>query len=439
MLGHFRLLATDSKTPHDEGGTPTAIVKILETPAEKRTEKQRKELTSYFRERFAGEVSDADRALAKARSARSAFEESIPTAMVMQDLPTPRQTHILIRGEYDKLGEKVDPGLPKLFGALPDGAPMNRLGLARWVVKSDNPLTARVAVNRFWEKFFGVGLVKTSENFGSQADWPSHPELLDWLATEFVRVGWDMKAIQKEMVMSAAYRQSAAVTPDLVERDPENRLLARGPRFRLQAEIIRDQAMAVAGLLVEKLGGPSVRPYQPDGIWDEINVYGNLRNYKHDVGDDLHRRSLYTIWKRTSAPPGMTLFDMPNREVCTVRRSRTNTPLQALALMNDVTYVEASRVLARRMIREGGSTPEQRIAWAFRSATARTPDKDEVAVLARGLAKRIERYTADPAAAKQLLTEGDAPRDPSLNSTELAAYTMTASVILNLDEVVTRE
>ena len=439
MLGHFRLAATDSKTPFDEGGTPTAIVKILETPADVRTDKQRTELATYFRDRFAGEVTGADRALAKARSVRSAFEESIPTVMVMQDLPTPRQTHILIRGEYDKLGERVEPGLPKLFGALPEGAPMNRLGLARWVVKSDNPLTARVAVNRFWEKFFGVGLVKTSENFGSQADWPSHPELLDWLATEFVRVGWDMKAIQKEMVMSAAYRQSAAVTPELVERDAENRLLARGPRFRLQAEVIRDQAMAVAGLLVEKLGGPSVRPYQPDGIWDEINVYGNLRNYKHDVGDDLHRRSLYTIWKRTSAPPGMTLFDMPNREVCTVRRSRTNTPLQALALMNDVTYVEASRVLAQRMLREGGATAEERITWAFRSATGRTPDTDEVAVLSRGLAKRLEKYRSDPTAAKKLLTEGDAPADAALNPSELAAYTMTASVILNLDEVVTRE
>jgi mono/diheme cytochrome c family protein len=439
MLGHFRLSATDSKTPHDAGGTPAAIVKILDTPLEKRTEKQRQELTTYFRQHFAGDITEADRALAKAKSARSAFEESIPTVMVMQDLPQPREAHILIRGEYDKPGERVEPGLPRLFGALPDGAPMNRLGLAKWIVKPDNPLTARVAVNRFWEKFFGVGIVKTSENLGSQADWPSHPELLDWLATEFVRLGWDMKAIQKEMVMSAAYRQGAAVTPDLVERDPENRLLARGPRFRLQAEIIRDQAMAVAGLLVEKLGGPSVRPYQPDGIWDEINVYGNLRNYKHDTGDDLHRRSLYTIWKRTSAPPGMTIFDMPSREVCTVRRSRTNTPLQALALMNDVTYVEASRALAQRMLREGGPTPEDRIAWAFRTATARTPDADEVAILSRGLAQRIKRYQADPAAAKKLLAEGDAPLDKTLAPEELAAYTMTASIILNLDEVVTRE
>jgi hypothetical protein len=296
-----------------------------------------------------------------------------------------------------------------------------------------------VAVNRFWEKFFGVGIVKTSGNFGSQADFPSHPELLDWLATEFVRLGWDMKAIQKEMVMSAAYRQSAKVTPELVERDPENRLLARGPRFRLQAETIRDQAMAIAGLLVEQIGGPSVRPYQPDGVWDEINVYGNLRNYKHDVGPGLYRRSLYTIWKRTSAPPGMTIFDMPSREVCTVRRARTDTPLQALALLNDVTYVESARVLAERMITEGGSTPEARIAWAFKRATARTPDEDEVAVLARGLASRIGRYKTDPAAAHKLISEGETKADPKIDPAELAAYTMTANVILNLDEVVTRE
>jgi hypothetical protein len=438
QLGHFRLSVTDAKMPH-ENGTPPNIVAVLNTAIEKRDEKQKKELATYFRERFAGVVTEADRALAKAKGDRAAFEATIPTVMVMEEMPTPREAHVLIRGQYDKPGEKVTAGLPKLFGPMPPGAPMNRLGLAMWMVKADNPFTSRVAVNRFWEKFFGVGIVKTSENFGSQADFPSHPELLDWLATEFVRLGWDMKAIQKEMVMSAAYQQSARVTPELVERDPENRLLARGPRFRLQAEAIRDQAMAIAGLLVEKLGGPSVRPYQPEGIWDEINVYGNLRNYKHDLGEGLYRRSLYTIWKRTSAPPGMTIFDMPSREVCTVKRSRTNTPLQALALLNDVTYVEAARVLAERMIEEGGPTPEARIAWAFKRATARTPDGDEVAVLARGLALRIEKYKASLESAKRLISEGETKPNPRIDPAELAAYTMTANVILNLDEVVTRE
>lgn len=438
-LGKFRLSVTDSKAPHEAAGTPPSILAILNTAPDKRSEKQRNDLNAYFRERYAGDITEADRALAKAKSDKSALEASIPTAMIMKDLPTPREAHILIRGEYDKPGEKVAPGLPKMFGELPTGAPMNRLGLAQWMVKADNPLTARVAVNRFWEQLFGIGIVKTSENFGSQADWPSHPELLDWLATEFVRTGWDMKAIQKKMLMSAAYQQSAAVTPAMVERDPENRLLARGPRFRLQAEMIRDQALFLSGVLVEKLGGPSVRPYQPDGVWDEINVYGNLRNYKHDKGEGLYRRSMYTIWKRTAAPPAMTVFDMPNREVCTVKRSRTNTPLQALALMNDVTYIESARILAGRMLSEGGGTPEERIAWAFERATARQPTANEIKILTGGLAKRIARYTADPEAAKQLISQGETKPDPKFAAPELAAYTMTASIILNLDEVVTRE
>jgi hypothetical protein len=438
-LGRFRLSVTDAKAPHEAVGTPASVLAILDTPRDKRSEKQRNELTAYFRERFAGEVTDADRALAKAKADRSAYEESIPTVMVMEEMPEPRETHILIRGQYDKPGEKVSAGLPKLFGELPPGAPMNRLGLAQWMVKKDNPLTARVAVNRYWEKFFGTGLVKTSENFGSQAEWPSHPELLDWLATEFVRIGWDMKAIQKEIVMSAAYRQSTKVRPDAMEKDAENRLVWRGPRFRLGAEEVRDQALFIAGMLVEKLGGPSVRPYQPDGIWDEINVYGNLRNYKHDAGDGLYRRSLYTIWKRTAAPPGMGIFDMPSREVCTVKRSRTNTPLQALALMNDVTYLEPSRVLAEKMIREGGTTADERIAWAFKRAVARTPDAGEIDILKTGLEKRLAKYKTDVDAARKLLSQGDRKPDPKIDPAELAAYTMTASVIMNLDETVTRE
>ncbi len=316
---------------------------------------------------------------------------------------------------------------------------MNRLGLAKWIVDPSNPLTARVAANRFWEKFFGTGIVKTSENFGSQADWPSHPELLDWLATDFVRTGWDMKAFQKMIVTSATYRQSSKVSPELVEKDPENRLLARGPRFRLQAETIRDQALYIGGELIEKVGGPSVRPYQPDGIWDEINVYGNLRNYKHDKGEGLYRRSMYTIWKRTCAPPQMLIFDAPGREICTVKRSRTNTPLQALTLLNEVTYVEAARLFAQRMMREGGETPEARIAAAFRRATCRAPTESELKVLVSGLEKRLEKYKADVDAAKKLIELGDAKCAAKRDPAELAAYTMTASIILNLDETITRE
>ena len=245
--------------------------------------------------------------------------------------------------------------------------------------------------------------------------------------------------MQKLMVTSAAYRQSARVTPALFERDPDNRLIARGPRFRLSAETVRDQALAVSGLLVEKLGGPSVRPYMPAGVWDETSVYGDLRGYKAESGEGLYRRTLYTIWKRTAAPPTMLLFDSPNREICTAKRSRTNTPLQALALLNEVTYVEAARRLAEEMINQGGATPESRIAWAFRRATARFPDANEVKVLTAGLATRLARFQENEASAKQLIGQGASKPDTKLNSAQLAAYTTVANIILNLDEVVTRE
>ena len=344
-----------------------------------------------------------------------------------------------MRGEYDKKGEQVSAGVPAVLPPLPAGAPTNRLGLAQWLVAPENPLTARVWVNRTWEKFFGYGLVKTTENFGSQADPPSHPELLDWLATEFVRLGWDMKAIQKTIVMSAAYRQSSKVTSELVARDPENRLLARGPRFRLPAELIRDQALAASGLLVERLGGPSVRPYMPEGVWDETSRYGDLRGYKHDKDTGLYRRTLYTVWKRTAAPPTMLLFDSPTREICTVKRSRTNTPLQALALLNEVTYIEAARSLAQRMLTEGGATASERLTHGFRRVTGRTPDKADLAVLTAGLEKRLAKYRADADSAKSLLAQGEFKSDAKLDVAELAAYTVTANVLLNLDEVITRE
>jgi hypothetical protein len=363
----------------------------------------------------------------------------LPSVMVMTERTEPRDAFILKRGEYDKPGEKVARGVPAALPPMPPGAPMNRLGVAQWLVSGEHPLTARVWVNRAWEKFFGTGLVKNTENLGSQSEWPSHPELLDWLATEFVRVKWDMKAMQKLIVTSATYRQSSRVTPELVAKDPENRLLARGPRFRLPAEALRDQALAVSGVLVEKVGGPSVRPYMPPAVWDETSVYGDLRNYQADTGEGLYRRTLYTIWKRTAAPPSMLLFDSPTREICTVKRSRTNTPLQALALLNEVTYVEAARVLAQRMLAEGGATAEERIAWAFRRATGRAPRPEELQVLAGGLTKRLARYQQSPDEAQKLLAFGSARPDPKFAAAELAAYTTTANVLLNLDEVVTRE
>ncbi|MBA4187952.1 MAG: hypothetical protein C0467_08025 [Planctomycetaceae bacterium] len=437
--GHFRVSITDGNSPHERGAIPAGVAAALATPSEKRTPQQAQELMAYFRQHHAGAVTNGDRALAAAKKALADFEATFPTAMVMDELPKPRDAFILLRGQYDKKGDKVTAGIPAALPPLPKDVPNNRLGLARWIASPENPLTARVAVNRFWEQLFGSGLVRSTENFGIQGEPPTHPELLDWLATEFVRLKWDMKAIQKTIVMSATYRQASRVTPELLAKDPENRLLARQVRFRLPAELVRDNALAASGLLVRKVGGPSVRPYMPAGVWDETNFYGNLRNYKHDVGDGLYRRSLYTIWKRTAAPPTMLLFDAPGREVCSVRRGRTNTPLQALALMNEITFVEASRVLATKAIKDGGKSPEARITHAFQLTLARTPSDAELKVLVAGLAKRIDSFKANPAAAAKLLAPGETKPDTSIDPAELAAYTVTASVILNLDETITRE
>jgi mono/diheme cytochrome c family protein len=441
-IGRFRLKTT-AQPPGlvklDGAPTPESLRIALTTEAAQRSPAQRTELAKFYRANIDNPATRAEAEVAAAKKKLDDFRGTLPSSMVMKELPQPREAFLLKRGEYDKKGDKVERGLPAALPPLPAGAPLNRLGLAQWLVAPGNPLTARVWVNRAWEKFFGIGLVRSTENLGSQAEWPSNPELLDWLATEFVRLKWDMKAVQKTMVMSATYRQSSKVTPQLVERDAENRLLARGPRFRLPAELIRDQALATSGLLVEKIGGPSVRPYMPVGVWDETSKYGDLRGYKSDAGDSLYRRSLYTIWKRTASPPSMTMFDSPTREICTVKRSVTNTPLQALSLLNEVTFIEAARVLAQRMITEGGATPEQRIAWAFQRVTCRTPLPAEVKVLSAGLAKRLDRYQQESDAAQQLVALGATKPDARLNASELAAYTVTANVLLNLDEVVTRE
>jgi hypothetical protein len=368
---------------------------------------------------------------------REALERSFPTVMVMQELPERKPTHLLLRGAYDKRGEQVEPGVPGALPPLPPSAPHNRLGLAQWLVDPSNPLVARVAVNRFWQMYFGTGLVKTSEDFGSQGEWPSHPELLDWLATEFVRTGWDVKRLQKLIVMSATYRQSSRATPELLQRDPENRLLARGPRVRLSAEMVRDQALAAAGLLVEKIGGPSVKPYQPAGLWKETAMQD--MDYVQSQGPDLYRRSLYTFWKRTIAPPMMVNFDAANREACVVRENRTNTPLQALNLMNDVTFVEAARFIGQRMIREGGADPAARLRYGFRLLLARTPSAAEEQILLDNLRYHLDYFAGDEKKARQFLSAGESPADPALAPRELASYGAVASLILNLDEAVTKE
>jgi Protein of unknown function (DUF1553)/Protein of unknown function (DUF1549)/Planctomycete cytochrome C len=380
--------------------------------------------------------------LTKLQQARAELAKHVATTMVMQELPTPRDTFVLVRGQYDKPGQKVTAAVPARLHPLPSGAPANRLGLARWLVDPANPLTARVIVNRYWQVYFGTGLVKTAEDFGSQGEPPSHPELLDWLATEFQRTGWDVKQMQRLIVTSATYRQASAVTPELHAKDPENRLLARMTRLRLPAEFIRDQALAASGLLNGVLGGKSVSPYQPPGLWQELSSRGDsdqwtAQKYVQSHGQDLYRRTMYTFWKRTSPPPTLVTFDAPDRETCTVRRPRTNTPLQALVLMNDPTYVEAARKLAERAMREA-QTVDERIALAFRLVTGRRPKEEEVGVLRRVFEQQWNNFRKDKQAAAKVLRVGEASRGTDCDDAELAAWASVASVILNLDEAVTR-
>ena len=381
------------------------------------------------------EIRSAQAALRAARVERQKFYDSIPTVMVMQEGPL-RQAHVLKRGAYDAPGDPVSAATPRFLPGFKSEWPVNRLGLARWLVDRGNPLTARVTVNRYWQMLFGMGLVKTTEDFGSQGDWPVQQELLDWLAVEFMDSGWDVKHILKTIVMSETYRQSSKVSPEMLTKDPENRLLARGPRVRLPAEMIRDQALAVSGLLVDRAGGPSVKPYQPPKLWQELSGGGG---YTADQGDGLYRRSLYTYWKRTVPPPYMVNFDSPTRETCTVRESRTNTPLQALNLMNDTIFVEAARKLAERMMREGGVDANSRIAYAFRVVLARNPSPRELDVVRRALNDFSARFAANSKAAGDFVTIGESKSSGELAINELAAYAMVASMILNLDEAVTKQ
>ncbi|MBI1355555.1 MAG: DUF1553 domain-containing protein [Acidobacteria bacterium] len=403
---------------------------------------QAEAIERYYRERFAPEpYRTAWKRIEALQEQLAALEEEIPNTMVMSEMEEPRQAFVLGRGDYRNHGEAVEAKTPAALPPLPAGAPTNRLGLARWLVAPENPLTARVEVNRQWELFFGTGLVKTAEDFGSQGEAPSHPELLDWLAVELVESGWDVRRIQRLIVTSAAYRQSSRVTPELLERDPENRLLARGPRFRLPAETVRDNALYVSGLLREHVGGPSVNPYQPPGLWEDVS-YGDrftAQSYRQDHGEALYRRSMYTFWKRTAPPPALSSFDAPNREKCTVRRARTNTPLQALALLNDPTFVEASRALAERLLSEAPSDAAARLQRAYLLALNREPNGRERDLLLTLLDRELSGYRADPDAARELLSVGESRWSPDLDPAELAAWTTVSSTILNLDETITKE
>jgi len=415
----------------------TPVTTIAALADDKRSDAQAAKIRDYFLEHaLPANIAEARKQLMDAEAKRDAFYQSLPTVMVMEEMSVPRETHVLIRGMYDKPGDIVTPMVPAVLATSPNAYPPNRLGLARWLVDPSNPLMARVTVNRFWQMYFGTGIVRTTEDFGSQGEPPSHPELLDWLATEFVRTGWDVKALQKTIVMSATYRQASRVNPELLAKDPDNRLLARGPSMRLSADIVRDQALAFAGLLVNKVGGPSVKPYQPEGLWNEIGGGGA---YVQDHGANLYRRSLYTFWRRTIPPPSMANFDASARESHMVRPVLTNTPLQALDLMNDVAYVEAARVFAQRVMKEGGTTLAERIAFAFRVATARAPTAAEAAILLNAFKRNLDQFKTKPDAALKYASYGEYPRETKFDITELAAYTSVTSLILNLNETVMKE
>ena len=419
--------------------TPESLSAIAALAPGQRTPAQAEKLRLAFLDQYAPpEIRTAWQEMASLEREREALWTSFPTVMVMEELAERRPTYRLNRGAYDNPAEEVFPGVPAVLPPLPEGVEANRLSFARWLVDPDHPLTARVTVNRFWQMYFGTGLVATAENFGTQGEYPSHPALLDWLATTFIDSGWDVKALQRAIVTSATYRQASQVGPALRERDPENRLLARGPRLRLPAPMIRDQALAVSGLLAERLGGPSVKPYQPAGLWADM-VEGGYGDYVQSEGDDLYRRSLYTFWKRTLGPPSMMTFDSSTRETCIVRTGRTNTPLQALNLMNDVTYVEAARRLAERAMTEGGETPEDRLGYAWLLATAHRPPDAAEAILVDGFERHLGRYQADRGAALELVSQGESGRDETLDVAELAAYTMVANLILNFDGTITKE
>ena len=416
------------------------ISEIARIDEDERSDAQSGKLRLSFLNQYArSEIRSAYQELKGLERERKALQEDFPTVMVMEEMTPRRPTYRLNRGVYDNPAEEVFPGTPSILPPMPAGE-KNRLGFANWLVQAENPLMSRVTVNRFWQMYFGTGLVKTADNFGSQGDFPSHPALLDWLATTFAESGWDVKNLQRLIVTSATYRQSSAVTPEMIERDPENRLLARATRMRLPAQTIRDQALVVSGLLTEKIGGPSVGPYQPEGLWDDIVERG--QEYRLSSGADLYRRSLYTFWKRTRPAPAMITFDSSTRETHIVAPTRTNTPLQALNLMNDVTYVEAARALGERTLKQGyvgNNTVEQNVSYMYRLAASRIPSENVQSILVSALQGYLEEYQADRAAALKLVSEGESERDETLDIAQLAAYQMVASLILNLDGTITRE
>ena len=434
-IGRPRLsITTDDSRQLTLQGIPQEIRQIARKLGSDRSVTEAETLREYFLANNQIRKPQQDRVVA----IQQQLAEAVPATMIMQDLPTPRDTFLLSRGQYNEPGEKVAPGVPAIFPELLSSSLRNRLDFARWLTQPQHPLTARVAVNRHWQQLFGTGLVRTTEDFGIQGELPTHPDLLDWLAVEFVESGWDVKALLRLIVTSATYRQSSQVGAAAYQLDPENRLLARGARKRLDGEQIRDAALAVSGLLMQQLGGPSVYPYQPEGLWLELNNRpGYSKAYPQGKGQDLYRRSLYTFWKRTVPSPMLRTFDAPEREFCTVRRSRTNTPLQALLLLNGPQFVEAARHLGQRMLQEGGVSTEEQITYGFRLVTARMPSATELKILRQEYEQGRQRI-GDAESSPAILRVGDSPLPTGVDLRELAAMTGVARLLLNLNESITR-
>lgn len=434
-MGRPRLsVTTDPADSLQLQGIPADIREIATIINQKRTKSQSDRLKKYFLTHH-----NPNRNLKKRiATIEKQLAASFPETMIMQDMAKPRATHVLNRGQYNEPGERVSAGVPAIFPTMRANN-SNRLGFAQWLMDPTHPLTARVAVNRYWQQLFGTGLVKTAEDFGIQGELPSHPELLDWLAIEFIRSGWDTKHMYSLLLNSATYRQTSHAGEAAYRNDPENRLLARGPRMRLDAEEIRDSCLASSGLLVNQLGGKSVYPYQPKGLWMELNNRpGYSKEYQQGKGNDLYRRSIYTFWKRTVPSPMLKTFDAPEREFCTTRRSRTNTPLQALALLNGPQFVEAARRLAERMLSEGGQTLNERITYGFRLVTARVPLQSELTLLRSSYTENLKLFETNQSTAHKLLKVGDSPYNTRLNISKLAAMTSVARLLLNLNETVTK-
>ncbi len=407
--------------------------------ARSRPAPERQELFDWWLVEMDGAYRELTGRLSDLQQEEAALKARGTVAHVSQERPEEAAAYVLYRGDYDKRREKVKAQTPSALPPMLSDLPRNRLGLAQWLLRPEHPLTARVTVNRFWQEVFGTGLVRTSGDFGVAGELPTHPELLDWLAVEFRESGWDVKRFFKLIVTSSAYRQSAALTKEKLQKDPDNRLLSRGPRYRLDAEMIRDYALASSGLLVRKLGGPSVKPYQPEGVWEAVAMIGsNTRDYRRDSGESLYRRSLYTFWKRAAPPASMEVLNAPNRETCTVRRERTNTPLQALVTLNDVQFVEAARHLAQTTLKEGGAKVEGRIDFMARRLLCRPLRAEEAQVVRDTLDDLLAHYKERPEEAQRLVAVGESRADAALDVAELAAWTMVANQLLNLDEVLNK-